>query len=243
MLPATVERLAELPAIVGIKEAKGDLDRVRELVALGLPDFWPSHFDPSMSQYPQQQYGAPQLQQQQYPQPTYNAEKPPMNSQHSAPPHQMQPQPTQAMSVGGTGGGNRNVKNLPVQSDGREWSNGLCDCCDEPGTCLMAWCCSCVMYSQVKKRAEYLNHHGRPDPEVGGSFCTGSCWGHFALTACCGLGWVLQIGSRSTIRSRYNLRGGGCGDCMTAFCCTACELTQESREIELEENSFPGYKA
>jgi 4-hydroxy-tetrahydrodipicolinate synthase len=39
MLPATVERLAELPAIVGIKEAKGDLDRVRELVALGLPDF------------------------------------------------------------------------------------------------------------------------------------------------------------------------------------------------------------
>jgi 4-hydroxy-tetrahydrodipicolinate synthase len=39
MLPATVERLAELPAIVGIKEAKGDLDRVRELVALGLPEF------------------------------------------------------------------------------------------------------------------------------------------------------------------------------------------------------------
>jgi 4-hydroxy-tetrahydrodipicolinate synthase len=39
MLPATVERLAELPAIVGIKEAKGDLDRVRALVALGLPDF------------------------------------------------------------------------------------------------------------------------------------------------------------------------------------------------------------
>ena len=39
MLPDTVERLAELPAIVGIKEAKGDLDRVRELVALGLPDF------------------------------------------------------------------------------------------------------------------------------------------------------------------------------------------------------------
>ncbi len=39
MLPATVERLAEVPNIVGIKEAKGDLDRVRELVALGLPDF------------------------------------------------------------------------------------------------------------------------------------------------------------------------------------------------------------
>ena len=39
MLPATVERLADVPNIVGLKEAKGDLDRVRELVALGLPDF------------------------------------------------------------------------------------------------------------------------------------------------------------------------------------------------------------
>ena len=39
MLPGTVERLAEVPNIVGIKEAKGDLDRVRELVALGMPDF------------------------------------------------------------------------------------------------------------------------------------------------------------------------------------------------------------
>jgi 4-hydroxy-tetrahydrodipicolinate synthase len=39
MLPGTVERLADVRGIIGIKEAKGDLDRVRELVALGLPDF------------------------------------------------------------------------------------------------------------------------------------------------------------------------------------------------------------
>lgn len=39
MLPSTVARLAEVPNIVGLKEALGDLDRVRELVALGLPDF------------------------------------------------------------------------------------------------------------------------------------------------------------------------------------------------------------
>jgi len=39
MLPTTVERLAEIPNIIGIKEAKGDLDRVRDLVALNLPDF------------------------------------------------------------------------------------------------------------------------------------------------------------------------------------------------------------
>lgn len=39
LLPATVARLAEVPGIVGLKEALGDMDRVRELVALGLPDF------------------------------------------------------------------------------------------------------------------------------------------------------------------------------------------------------------
>lgn len=37
MLPATVARLATIPNIVGIKEAKGELSRVRELLALGLP--------------------------------------------------------------------------------------------------------------------------------------------------------------------------------------------------------------
>lgn len=39
MLPSTVERLAAVPNIIGIKEALGDLDRVRDLVALGIPDF------------------------------------------------------------------------------------------------------------------------------------------------------------------------------------------------------------
>lgn len=39
MLPSTVQRLASVHNIVGLKEALGDLDRVRDLVALELPDF------------------------------------------------------------------------------------------------------------------------------------------------------------------------------------------------------------
>ncbi|HEX4896569.1 MAG TPA: 4-hydroxy-tetrahydrodipicolinate synthase [Solimonas sp.] len=37
MLPATVARLAQIKNIVGLKEAKGEISRIRELLALGLP--------------------------------------------------------------------------------------------------------------------------------------------------------------------------------------------------------------
>jgi 4-hydroxy-tetrahydrodipicolinate synthase len=37
MLPATIKRLAEIKNIVGLKEAHGTLDRIRELLALKLP--------------------------------------------------------------------------------------------------------------------------------------------------------------------------------------------------------------
>jgi len=45
-----------------------------------------------------------------------------------------QPQATRGMSVV-AGGGNRNVKDLPMDTDGRLWSNGLCDCGGDIGTC------------------------------------------------------------------------------------------------------------
>ena len=37
MQPATVQRLAQVPGIAGLKEGKGDLARIRDLLALGLP--------------------------------------------------------------------------------------------------------------------------------------------------------------------------------------------------------------
>jgi 4-hydroxy-tetrahydrodipicolinate synthase len=39
MLPPTVARLAQLPNIVGLKEAKGELDRIRELLKVCPPEF------------------------------------------------------------------------------------------------------------------------------------------------------------------------------------------------------------
>lgn len=46
------------------------------------------------------------------------------------------------------------------------------------------------------------------------------------------------MGSRSDIRNRYDIRGEGIGDCLNSLFCRPCALTQERRELELEEGSF-----
>lgn len=47
-----------------------------------------------------------------------------------------------------------------------------------------------------------------------------------------------QINNRTEIRERYGIRGDTCGDCLASWLCRCCALTQERRELELEEGSF-----
>lgn len=145
--------------------------------------------------------------------------------------YQQQPAPQQAMNPNGP------AHTYDANGE-REWSNGLLDCFGDCGTCCIATFCPCIIYQQVKQRFDHLQRSGQPDPQHGGSGCGGDCFLYGALTAACGLGWVFQIGTRSAIRGRYKIRGGGCGDCMAAFCCYSCDLTQESRELEAEEGKF-----
>jgi len=49
---------------------------------------------------------------------------------------------------------------------------------------------------------------------------------------------VIQIPNRATVRRRYDIEGDYIGDCAAAFFCSPCELSQESREIDLEERTF-----
>ncbi|KAL0958500.1 hypothetical protein HGRIS_000642 [Hohenbuehelia grisea] len=161
----------------------------------------PNAYNPYQQQQPSPQhqspYGAPPQQfNQQPPQQQFQSPQSPPQSymaEKATPPMQyQQPQPMQGMTVA-PGGGNRNVKNLPMDGDGREWSHGLCDCCSDAGTCILAWCCPCIVYAQNKQRYEYLTSRGIPDPERGGSGCTGDCWVHGLITGCFGLGWVMQV--------------------------------------------------
>ncbi|PPQ97131.1 hypothetical protein CVT26_000616 [Gymnopilus dilepis] len=150
--------------------------------------------------------------------------------------YQQQPTASHGMVVAPGGGGNRNAKNMPVDADGREWSNGMCSCMGDCGTCMMATFVPCIVYGQNKHRYEHLNSHGTPHP-TGGPMCSGSCFTH-GLATLCGVNFIFQMINRGHVRRRYNIKGSGCGDCCAALWCTPCQLTQESRELELEEESF-----
>ncbi|KAJ7089781.1 PLAC8 family-domain-containing protein [Mycena belliarum] len=142
--------------------------------------------------------------------------------------------PTVGMQIGG----NRNAANKPLDSNGkREWSNGLCGCFSACGTCCYAFWCPCIVHGKNKQRLRHLAEQNSPDPE-GGSCCSGSCWAHCLLTGCVGAGFILQCLNRGEVRSRYGIEGGSCGDFCSSCCCAPCDLTQVSREIELEEKSF-----
>ena len=122
-----------------------------------------------------------------------------------------QPQATPAMTV--SGGGSKNAKNVPVNSEGkREWSHGLFDCFADCSVCkfdcllqfvfilkspnkigCFASFLPSMMYSRVKHRIEHLNANGRPEPNGGGTGFDGDCLKHYCCTHLLYCGFVLQV--------------------------------------------------
>jgi len=149
------------------------------------------------------------------------------------PSHDKQPSHTEMMLP--TSGGARNARNMALKKNGkRDWSNGLCDYCDDCGTCRLACHFASIVYGENKTRLTHLTNQGRPHP-TGGDGLGSDCLIHFF---CCG--WICQIGERKRVRERYDIDGNCCYDCCAVCFCGPCALTQESREIQLEEETmFP----
>ncbi|KAI0279928.1 PLAC8 family-domain-containing protein [Russula aff. rugulosa BPL654] len=134
-------------------------------------------------------------------------------------------------------GGNKNANNRPVGADGkRDWSFGLFDCFARCNLCCWATCCPCVVYSKNKLRLNNLQRQGVPLPGGGEKYNDHCCI--YAALVPTGYAWVMHISTRAEARERYDIRGDVYTDCLTAWCCRPCSLTQERREIELEEGSF-----
>ncbi|KAF8325761.1 PLAC8 family-domain-containing protein [Cantharellus anzutake] len=148
-------------------------------------------------------------------------------------PIDQQPGATRQMSPGG----NRNALNKPVDPQGeREWSYGIFDCFSECGTfCLSCWC-PCFEYGKLKSRFKHLQTTGKPHPQ-GGKMLNMDCLTYDALHWV-GCSCFVTRPTRREIRNRYNIQGANDSDFLLICCCDPCTLTQESREIALEEDSL-----
>jgi hypothetical protein len=52
---------------------------------------------------------------------------------------------------------------------------------------------------------------------------------------CLGINFVLAMISRGDMRTRYNLEGDQLKDCLCAFCCLPCDLIQQDKETQYQE--------
>ncbi|KAJ7967453.1 putative Plant cadmium resistance 2 [Quillaja saponaria] len=102
----------------------------------------------------------------------------------------------------------------------RQWSTGLCHCCDNPANCLITCCCPCITFGQI---AEIVDR--------GNSSCAanGFCYGLILLT---GFACLYSCFYRSKLRGQYDLEEEPCVDCLVHFLCETCALCQEYREIK-----------
>lgn len=92
----------------------------------------------------------------------------------------------------------------------RDWSSGLCGCCEDIGSCcLSTFCHPCFMCMLSGKMDE--------------CYCGPFCCGEFFV-----------ISMRTKLRTQYGITGSIIGDCCcVAFChyCVSCQMYRELKTI------------
>ncbi|XP_068673995.1 placenta-specific gene 8 protein-like [Montipora foliosa] len=96
---------------------------------------------------------------------------------------------------------------LILQQGQRDWSSGLCACCEDCYSCLMGTFCSWCLLCQVSERM-----------------------GEGCMFATCCQGALL--GLRVKLRTQQNIQGTLYKDYCEVLCCPHCVLCQLSRELD-----------
>lgn len=103
----------------------------------------------------------------------------------------------------------------------REWGQGPCQCTNDMGGCLYAWCCPCFAYKEVAENT---------GDDMGLLYCLVT----FPLgCGCC----VLTVLGDKVAQSRdipSGLIKSSCKACCDPLCCYSCTVLNESRVIKSE---------
>ena len=98
------------------------------------------------------------------------------------------------------------------------YKSDLFGCFEDIPSCLMAYCLPCVQYGQ-----NYEALHKQDCLTQGLLFLV------LMMFACpC----IIHMGFRKQVRTKFNIPGDDCNDCLLTWCCQCCALAQDAREIE-----------
>ena len=117
------------------------------------------------------------------------------------------------------------------QVKGGSWKHSLCDC-GEVGVCCTGVWCPCIVYGKTQYRLSQRSEKKDPTNMLGYEAINGSC-AVFAIL--CGCNWILAAIQHTRVRKMYDIPGGVGSDCVRAFCCTCCTLSQDEKEIRARE--------
>ncbi|KAK1258729.1 Protein PLANT CADMIUM RESISTANCE 2 [Acorus gramineus] len=102
-----------------------------------------------------------------------------------------------------------------------EWSTGLCGCFEDVSNCCVTCWCPCITFGQIAEIAD----RGASSCGVSGALYT-------LISLLTGCGCLYSCFYRSKMRGQYYLSESPCCDCLVHFCCEACALCQEYRELK-----------
>lgn len=111
------------------------------------------------------------------------------------------------------------------------WTTGLCGCFEDCESCCCTFFCPCVT---VGRNIEIISD-GYTECCVGGVLYT--------ILQTLGFGCCYLCTYRKALRRKYELPAQPCHDCCVHFCCPACVICQEYRELKNRGwNPALGYK-
>ncbi|KAH6617147.1 PLAC8 family-domain-containing protein [Chaetomium tenue] len=118
------------------------------------------------------------------------------------------------------------------------WYNSFFGCFAPVDTCLMSWCCPCVVFGRT-------HHRMRKGANLEGYEPINTSCLLFCASSCVALWWVPMAMQRADMRTKYNLEGNCIFDMVTACCCNCCQLAQADKEAAHREPLLvqQGYQA